>query len=314
MKRRRLICTFTVVWMICARILGTDIGYAETFLPGVTAELPAGEAYETWMQFPVPDTHTPAIDEDGCLNYALAKMTVRYNLPVPETDLFTDSYTYYVLFCQEILSPYMTKMQSVANIYADYLIMEEAFYPSGDMEERMQQTYAFCQKNGSDRSWSYILKMTTASGSDHYVLTDYFDAETQRIYLLDSGSWYIDYLGDEKTVEKGYYITSVIPYHVTTMPGDMNGDFQLTSEDSVSLLERMDKLSLKIGDANHDGVVSTADAVYVAKAALRTSEQAAQVAIRTDDMPLPVATTTERKTKSTVKAFSSASEWNLFEP
>ncbi|MFR3811519.1 MAG: hypothetical protein ACLTXT_03270 [Ruminococcus callidus] len=49
--------------------------------------------------------------------------------------------------------------------------------------------------------------MTTASGSDHYVLVDYIDTEQKRLYLLDSGSWYVEYLGDAKTMEKGYCIT-----------------------------------------------------------------------------------------------------------
>ena len=40
---------------------------AEEYAPGGTADLSAAEAYETWMQFEVPDTHTPAIDTDGCL-------------------------------------------------------------------------------------------------------------------------------------------------------------------------------------------------------------------------------------------------------
>ena len=66
---------------------------AEEFASGGSAAQPAIAAYESWMQFASPDTHTPAIDTDGCLNYALAKMSVRYHLPVSGVDLLSDSYT-----------------------------------------------------------------------------------------------------------------------------------------------------------------------------------------------------------------------------
>ena len=64
---------------------------AEEFVPGGSAALPAVSSYESWMQFETPDTNTPAIDTDGCLNYTLAKLSARYNLPVPGVSLLADS-------------------------------------------------------------------------------------------------------------------------------------------------------------------------------------------------------------------------------
>ncbi len=309
MKKQR------INWLITALttlfVLSAETTSAEEYIPGGTADLPAAEAYETWMQFETPDTHTPAIDEDGCLNYSLAKLSVRYNLPVENADLFTDSYTYYVTFSENVLTADMPKMQRVASTYSDYLTLEETTYLYGDTTERMEQAYEICSKTENSREWSYILKMTTASGSDHYVMVDYVDTEQRRLYLLDSGSWYIDYLGDKKTMEKGYYITEIHPYHIQAMPGDLDSDFQLTAADISLFLGNADKLSVTKGDANHDGVVNAADIVYIARALLLKTGQCASCVIQSEGEPLPIATTTtEVKKPAAEELFPAASEWN----
>ena len=100
------------------------------------------------MQFASPDTHTPAIDTDGCLNYALAKMSVRYHLPVSGVDLLSDSYTYYTAFTNQILSGSGTKMDQVADAYSAYLTRRNCLAVSG-LEERMEQAYTVCAENSS---------------------------------------------------------------------------------------------------------------------------------------------------------------------
>lgn len=299
--KQRIICLITVITMMCTLTVHTVS--AEEYVPGGTADIPAAEAYETWMQFEEPDTHTPAIDVDGCLNYSLAKLSVRYNLPVTGTDLFTDSYTYYVTFSENILTEGMPKMQRVADTYSEYLSLEEPVYLSGDMAQRMEQAYSICSEYENSRQWSYILKMTTSTGSDHYVMADYADTEERRLYLLDSGSWYINYLGDDKTLEKGYYITTIYPYHIKAMPGDVDGDFRLTTKDAGLLLANMDKLSVTIGDANHDGIVDATDSVYIARAILSESGQTVRYAIQSDGTPLPVATATTQMKKPSAEDF-----------
>ena len=225
---------------------------AEEFVPGGSAALPAVSSYESWMQFETPDTNTPAIDTDGCLNYTLAKLSARYNLPVPGVSLLSDSYDYYTAFSEKVLSGGATKMDSLANQYQAYLTRQESVWLSGNLEERIAQAYAVCAETGTERSQSYILQMTTASGSDHYVLVDYIDTEQKRLYLLDSGSWYVEYLGDAKTMEKGYCITAVHPFHIFKMPGDTDGDFLLTQCDIDNLLHGAYEDTLS-GDANHSG-------------------------------------------------------------
>lgn len=137
---------------------------AEEFASGGSAAQPAIAAYESWMQFASPDTHTPAIDTDGCLNYALAKMSVRYHLPVSGVDLLSDSYTYYTAFTNQLLSGSGTKMDQVADAYSAYLTREETVWLSGSTEERMEQAYTVCAENSSNAGWCCILQMTTASG------------------------------------------------------------------------------------------------------------------------------------------------------
>ena len=148
------------------------LGQAESFERGNTADLPAAEAYASWTQFAVPDTQTPAIDQDGCLNYALAKMAVRYNLPVDGVDGLTDSYTYYTTFVHQLLSPELVKTDHIAEVYSEFLVLTEFDDFSGTISERIQQAYTYCAQTGSGNDWGYILQMTTASGSDHYVLVD----------------------------------------------------------------------------------------------------------------------------------------------
>lgn len=285
--------------------------HAEEFIPGGSAAQPAIAAYEDWMQFETPDTNTPAIDEDGCLNYALGKMSVRYNLPIPGADALTDSYTYYATFTQTILEPGMPKMQRVAAAYADYLTLGETVWLSGGMEERMEQAYAVCAAKGDGLEWSYILQMTTASGSDHYVLVDRVDLETQRLYLLDSGSWYINYLGDEKSTEKGYFITAVHPYHIQSVPGDLDGDLQLTASDAELLLREKASPETENGDANHDGTVDTGDVVYIAHVAQYDAMETAQCALQSDDISASAPPSEAEPEQATLPAQpSAAGKWN----
>ena len=254
------------------------------------------------MQFASPDTHTPAIDTDGCLNYALAKMSVRYHLPVSGVDLLSDSYTYYTAFTNQILSGSGTKMDQVADAYSAYLTREETVWLSGSTEERMEQAYTVCAENSSNAGWCCILQMTTASGSDHYVLADYADTTQKRLYLLDSGSWYVEYLGDAKTLEKGYFVTAIHPFQIQKMAGDLNGDFQLTSADVELLMQNRIADSLA-ADANFDGTVDSADAVYLAHVVQYTHDFQMQCAMQTN---VPVATAArEPATKQPV-----SSQWN----
>ena len=123
---------------------------AEEFASGGSAAQPAIAAYESWMQFASPDTHTPAIDTDGCLNYALAKMSVRYHLPVSGVNLLSDSHAYYTAFTNQILSGSGTKMDQVADAYSAYLTREETVWLSGSTEERMEQAYTVCAENSSN--------------------------------------------------------------------------------------------------------------------------------------------------------------------
>lgn len=299
----------TAAFLLCTGWQYTS--YAEEFIPGGSAAQPAIAAYEDWMQFETPDTNTPAIDEDGCLNYALAKMSVRYNLPVPGVDALTDSYTYYTTFTKNILESGMPKMQRVAVTYADYLTLGETVLLSGSMEERMKQAYTICAAKGDDLEWSYILQMTTASGSDHYVLVDRVDLEKQRLYLLDSGSWYIDYLGDEKSTEKGYFITAVHPYHIQSVPGDLDGDLQLTATDAELLLRKKAAPKTENGDANHDGTVDTKDVVYIAHVAQYDTMETAQCALQSDDLSGTAALSEAKPEQETVSTQPSASsKWN----
>lgn len=305
-KRCLFWCIATV--LLCASFRQT--ASAEDFIPGGSAEQPAIAAYETWMQFETPDTNTPAIDEDGCLNYALAKMSVRYNLPVPGVDALTDSYTYYTTFTETILQPGMPKMERIAEQYADYLTRGESVWLSGTAEERMEQAYTVCIENGTGSEWSYILQMTTASGSDHYVLVDTVNLTEQRLYLLDSGSWYIRYLGDEKSTEKGYSIVAVHPYYIRTVPGDLDGDLRLTKTDAELVLQKS-KSEQYNGDANHDGKVDTADAVYLAHIAKYETSQTVQCALQSDDIVPETATsiTTMKKTPPT-ELLTVSDKWN----
>ena len=257
---------------------------AEEFVPGGSAALPAVSSYESWMQFETPDTNTPAIDTDGCLNYTLAKLSARYNLPVPGVSLLSDSYDYYTAFSEKVLSGGATKMDSLANQYQAYLTRQESVWLSGNLEERIAQAYAVCAETGTERSQSYILQMTTASGSDHYVLVDYIDTEQKRLYLLDSGSWYVEYLGDAKTMEKGYCITAVHPFHIFKMPGDTDGDFLLTQCDIDNLLHGAYEDTLS-GDANHSGTADLSDAVYLAHLIQSVGHLSVQHALETEIPP-----------------------------
>ncbi len=277
MKQHGLI--WCAAMLLCSSIFSIPAG-AETFAPGGSADRTAAEAYASWMQFSTPDTDTPAIDTDGCLNYALAKMSVRYNLPVEGVDLLSDSYSYYTTFVQQILSGSGKKMDQVAETYAAFLTREESVWLSGSIADRTQQAYAVCAETGTDRSWCYVLQMTTASGSDHYVLVDDVDTEQERLWLLDSGSRYVRYLGDAMSLEKGYSVTAVHSFRIQQMPGDTDGDFCLTQADAACLLRG--KASGIAGDADHNGVSNTADAVFLAQVIRHTENTVVQCSMQTD--------------------------------
>lgn len=243
------------------------IASAESFLPGGEAKKPAISTYENWTQFDKPNDHTPAIDPDDCLDYALAKIAIRYSLPVSGVDVLDDSYTYYTTFTVMLYSETTSKMNQFAKIYCDYVAQGECVSLSGDLHECMDQAYAVCAENGSSAEWCYILQMKTASGSDHYVLVDHVDLDQQRLYLLDSRSQYTEYLGDETTCEKEYHVLAVYPFQILHAPGDCNSDLQFTQEDVVLLLQQIEQETAfpKYGDADHNGVVNASDAVYLAK-------------------------------------------------
>lgn len=282
----------------------STISAAEDLIPGGSAALPAISSYESWMQFETPDTNTPAIDTDGCLNYALAKLTARYNLPIPGVDLLSDSYDYYTAFSEKVLSGETTKMDSLANQYQAYLTRQESIWLSGSLEERIAQAYTVCSEKGTDRSQSYVLQMTTASGSEHYVLVDHIDTEQKRLYLLDSGSWYVEYLGDAKTMEKGYCITAVHPFHIFKMPGDTDGDLLLTQCDIENLLHGTypDTLS---GDADHSGTADLSDAVYLAHLIQAVGHPNVQHDLETEIPPVATVRTSANISDDTLPAF-----WN----
>ncbi len=291
MKQHGLIWCAAV--LLCSSMFSIPAG-AEAFAPGGSADRTAAEAYASWMQFSTPDTDTPAIDTDGCLNYALAKMSARYNLPVEGVDLLSDSYSYYTTFVQQIFSGSGKKMDQLAETYGAFLTREESVWLSGSIAERTKQAYAVCAETGTDRSWCYVLQMTTASGSDHYVLVDDVDTEQEQLWLLDSGSRYVRYLGDAMSLEKGYAVTAVHPFRIWQMPGDTDGDFRLTQADAACLLRG--EASGIAGDADHNGVSNAADAVFLAQVIRHTENTAVQYAMQTEIPAVATAVTAYAET------------------
>lgn len=239
---------------------------AEEFLPGGTASLSAISCYTTWKQFSQPNWNTPAIDEDGCLNYSLAKMTVRYNLPISNVNIFTNSYYYYVQFTETVISGSGTKISQFFNTYGIYTTrLDTTWISGGTLEDKMRLAYEICASYGDSNEWCFILQMTTKSGSSHYVMVDHVDLYEGRLYLLDSGSSYVQYLGDSMTLQKEYSINTVYAFQFTQIPGDCNGDRQLTEEDAKIIMYGSAVVGTK-GDANHDGKTDLADAVYIMRA------------------------------------------------
>ena len=112
----------------------------------------------------------------------------------------------------------------------------------------------------------------------------------------------MEYLGDAKTLEKGYFVTAVHPFQIQKMAGDLDGDFQLTSADVELLMQNRIADSL-VADANFDGTMDSADAVYLAHVVQYTHDFQMQCAMQTN---VPVATATrEPATKQPV-----SSPWN----
>lgn len=284
------------------------LGQAESFERGNTADLPAAEAYASWTQFAVPDTQTPAIDQDGCLNYALAKMAVRYNLPVDGVDGLTDSYTYYTTFVHQLLSPELVKTDHIAEVYSEFLVLTEFDDFSGTISERIQQAYTYCAQTGSGNDWGYILQMTTASGSDHYVLVDTVDTTEQRLYLLDSGSLYTSYLGDTETTTRGYCLQRIYAYHFQKVLGDLDDDFRLTQKDALLLWKNREATPCSVGDANHDGMLNLADVVYLAQYVAYFTGAQTKLPFFIDAVPEEAIAVPE--SQEFFAAFSSFSQWN----
>lgn len=284
------------------------LGQAESFERGNIADFPAAEAYASWTQFAVPDTQTPAIDQDGCLNYALAKMAVRYNLPLDGVDGLTDSYTYYTTFVHQLLSPELVKTDHIAEVYSEFLVLTEFDDFSGTISERIQQAYTYCAQTGSGNDWGYILQMTTASGSDHYVLVDTVDTTEQRLYLLDSGSLYASYLGNAETTTRGYCLQRIYAYHFQKVLGDLDGDFRLTQKDALLLWENRETIPCSAGDANHDGMLNLADVIYLAQYAAYVT--GAQTKLSFSIEAVPEETIAVPESQEFFAAFSSFSRWN----
>ena len=65
------------------------------------------------------------------------------------------------------------------------------------------------------------------------------------------------------------------------MAGDLNGDFQLTSADVELLMQNRIADSL-VADANFDGTVDSADAVYLAHVVQYTHDFQMQCAMQTN--------------------------------
>ena len=99
---RKSIFLSTAGLFVSACLVRTALPCHAALEKGGLADRPAIETYAEWMQFANPSDWTPAIDQDGCLNYALAKLAVRYNLPVASYSVFTDSYTFYTTFVQTV--------------------------------------------------------------------------------------------------------------------------------------------------------------------------------------------------------------------
>ena len=247
---------------------------------GGLADRPAIETYAEWMQFANPSDWTPAIDQDGCLNYALAKLAVRYNLPVASYSVFTDSYTFYTTFVQTVLTGAPTKEESFSAYFSDFVTLVGSVPISGTAEESIQAAYQYCSATDITPQHAYILRLVTGSGSDHYVLVDQVQTQQQVLSILDSGSQWIHQLGDAASQEKGYRVVQIYTFSFSQVPGDWNGDFQITYADAEACMQALTTASTKPEDAIArkdavgDGTITLADVRYLAKFAEASGTEA----------------------------------------
>lgn len=247
---------------------------------GGLADRPAIETYAEWMQFANPSDWTPAIDQDGCLNYALAKLAVRYNLPVASYSVFTDSYTFYTTFVQTVLTGAPTKEESFSAYFSDFVTLVGSVPISGTAEESIQAAYQYCSATDITPQHAYILQLVTGSGSDHYVLVDQVQTQQQVLSILDSGSQWIHQLGDAASQEKGYRVVQIYTFSFSRVPGDWNGDFQITYADAEACMQALTTAStepedaIARKDADGDGAITLADVRYLAKFAEASGTEA----------------------------------------
>ncbi len=249
---------------------GMHVSASAEYVPGGAAEIPAIDAFSTWTQFSSPDTQTPAIDETGCLDYALANLAVRYNLPLKNADVFDNSYDYYTRFVNEAIHPAYTKAVYFSDYFAPFVrFVEYAAVPSDSPQESWHAAYRYCTaiQAASKAPYAFVLEMTTASGSHHYVTVESIDNMQERLYLYDSGDRFSVYLGDAVSESRGYFVQGVYTMQITQIPGDADGDFCLTMTDAALLgthLIQNGSYDLSM-DANQDGILDAEDAVYIAK-------------------------------------------------
>ena len=236
------------------------------FEQGGAALVPAIDAFSTLTQFSSPDTQTPAIDETGCLDYSLAKIAVRYNLPLEDADVFDSSYDYYTEFVENAVHPAYTKAIYFSEYFAPYVRFIEHIPITADSAgESWQEAYAYCRQMQQDIQAAFVLELSTSSGSSHFVSVDTVNETEKRLYLYDSGDRFSEYLGDSVSESRGYHVESIYTIELLAMPGDVDGDFQITWTDSffLGLMCGFGIEDLSVCDANHDGVLDEADITYI---------------------------------------------------
>ena len=241
---------------------------AASYEPGGAAQTPAIDSFSTWTQFANPDTQTPAIDEIGCLDYALAKIAVRYNLPLQHADVFETSYQYYTTFVAEAIHPSYTKAIYFSEHFSSSVqFIEQIPIYADTADESWQKSYEYCARNQNDQPFVFILEMSTASGSSHFVAVNTVNQQEKRLSIYDSGDRFSEYLGDSVSASRGYHVQTIYTMQILCMPGDIDGNYQITWTDSIllnMLLMHHADYTLQY-DANHDGILNHSDVDYIEK-------------------------------------------------
>lgn len=262
---------FTI--LSAAILIGSLTLSVSAFTPGGAADSLAIESFSTWTQFANPDTQTPAIDETGCLDYSLAKIAVRYNLPLDNADVFDTSYTYYTEFVEEAIHPAYTKAVYFSEHFAPLVRFEEHVpINASTVAESWEQAYEYCHSLQGSTPRAFVLEMSTASGSSHFVTVESVDSVQKRLYLYDSGDRFSEYLGDSVSQSRGYHVESIYTIDILTVPGDADGDAQITLSDAVllgMLLVHDTEYDLRY-DANQDGCLTAEDTDYITRYAQYT--------------------------------------------